>query len=144
MRVVWVNSKENWIPIFLPLPRHYRTPHSWFQPKLRRIGISLNSGKKLRKHNMFALADYFWLKWRIRNYVSPKFPLKLFSPEPQRFICNVCDSDFAYHLWRWFCAEFWIIGTYIKKHSCFLWDDSLLFLNLRSKLSYPHKFIFWI
>ena len=84
----------------------------------------------------------------MKKLCVPQIPLELFSPEPQRFICNVCDSDFAYHLWRWFCAEFWIIGTYIKKTLIF----PLLFLNLRSlcifssfwpiKLSDPHKYIF--
>ena len=76
LRAVWVNSKENWIPIFLPLPRHYRTPHSWFQPKLRRIKKSLNPGDKncTWKHNMFALADYFWLKWRIKKLCVPQIP----------------------------------------------------------------------
>ena len=55
LRAVWVNSKENWIPIFLPLPRHYRTPHSWFQPKLRRIKKSLNQGEKVVHGNIICL-----------------------------------------------------------------------------------------
>ena len=30
-----------------------------------------------RKHNMFALADYFWLKWRINKLCVPQVPLEI-------------------------------------------------------------------
>ena len=145
LRAVWVNSKENWIPIFLPLPRHYRTPHSWFQPKLRRIKKSLNPGDKncTWKHNMFALADYFWLKWRIKKLCVPQIP-----PE---IVFSRTAKIYLQCMRLWFCIPSvkvilrWILNywhIYKKKNTFFLEDDSRIrstFWYNQSEICLIHK-----